>query len=200
MDMANFLWKMVAQRQSLSVCTEAIIVSLLIWILFLPRQPIEFSNDRLAMYDTFSFSLDNMHLWNWIHLYSICAVKDWLLAKCGSNRLLVQAERPRVLRTALFHSVWKPRTASVLSCQFWLPYQAEQYVCSNFAFVALEANAKWQLSLFTELMYILFLYVTSLQSDMKEQCMFPKYFTEVSHLILDPLRCNDRLGFPLVLP
>ena len=25
-------------------------------------QPIEFSNDRRAVYDTFSFSLDNMHL------------------------------------------------------------------------------------------------------------------------------------------
>ena len=36
------------------------------------------------------------------------------------------------------------------------PYQAEQYVCSNFAFVALDAKAKWQLSLFTELMYICF--------------------------------------------
>ena len=34
----------------------------------LPRQPIEFSNDRLAMYHTFSSSLDYMHSYNWIHL------------------------------------------------------------------------------------------------------------------------------------
>ena len=31
-------------------------------MIFLTRHTIEFSNDRLAMYDTFSFSLDNMYL------------------------------------------------------------------------------------------------------------------------------------------
>ena len=97
--------------------------------------------------------------------------------KWGSNLLLVHGGRPNVLLIALFHSVWRPRTASVSSCQFWLPYQAEQYVCSNFARVEFEANENWQLSLFTELMYVRFLFLISSWLVIEEQSIFPKYFT-----------------------
>ena len=50
----------------LGICDISLLLTksnlLRLWNVFLPRQPIEFSNDRLAMYNTFSFSLDNMYI------------------------------------------------------------------------------------------------------------------------------------------
>ena len=71
----------------------------------LPRQPIQFPNDRLAMYDTFSFSLDNMYI----------IKRDQSILNLDRERLVIsqvreqsascEARRPRVLWTALFHPV-----------------------------------------------------------------------------------------------
>ena len=63
------------------------------------------------------------------------------------TKCFVRNDEIKLWNQNLFNSVWKPRIASVSNCQFWLPYQAEQSVCSNFARVELEASENWQLSL-----------------------------------------------------